>query len=127
VGEIKAAMILTESVDYTPQIEQVIAKLKHRMDSTLVKYSADDIMVIKDGDTIHILANPVVGEEPLYDELGDVKEWIPKRNITALWTDTWSSFEQNRSSQPRLRILRPDLCMRILPDGTVDGGTELYE
>jgi hypothetical protein len=111
VGEI------IDPTDYTEQIEQVIAKLKHRMDSTLIKYSADDIIVIKDGDIIHVLANPVVSEELVYDEFEQKLQ--PMRNITALWVTSSSDGEV----RPVVRMIRPDLYIMILPDGTIkDGG-----
>jgi hypothetical protein len=113
VGE----MNVIEPVDYTEQIERVIAKLKYRMDSTLVKYSADDIIVIKDGDMTHILANPVISEELVYDELEQKLQ--PMRNVTALWVTSSSDGEV----RPVVRMIRSDLYIMILPDGTIkDGG-----
>lgn len=114
---------IIDPADYTSQIEHIIAKLKHRMDSTLVEYSEDDILVVENDGTIYVLANPVVGREPLYDEFGRIQEWIPLRNITLVWMNDRLSFERNRLSRPELRIIRPDLCTMILPDGIVtDGG-----
>lgn len=119
---------IIEPDDYTSRIRQIMATLFHRMNLTLTEYSrTDDIIVIQDGNITYVLANPVLGREPLYNEFGKFEKWIPTRNITAIWSDDWKMHTPDQEKftirQPRTRVIRPDLCMKILPDGTViDGG-----
>jgi hypothetical protein len=107
---------LIEAQDYTDDIVKAIADIKNVMDNTLVEYSDKDIQVFQYGNIVYILANPQLGTEPVFDEVGRIKEMVPLRNITLIYPEDWLSFEGNKIKykMPRLRIMRPELCARIV-------------
>lgn len=110
---------LIELESYTPEILQSILNIKTRMTITSVCFTEDEIKVFEVGDTIYILANPILGEETIIDE-NDNPIRVPMRNLTVIYDKDWiqSSVEGDklvfRTKIPRLRVLRPDLCERIL-------------
>lgn len=110
---------LIEPESYTPEILQSILSIKTRMTITSVRFTEDEIKVLEVDDTIYILANPVLGEETIIDE-NENPVRVPMRNITVIYDKDWvqSTVEGDklvfRTKIPRLRILRPDLCERIL-------------
>ena len=109
---------LVEPADYTPEILASINKIKNRMRNTLVSFTDDDIKVFEYVGIIYILANPILGEEPIFDDFGQFEKMIPMHNITIIYKD-WIQSEivddklVFKGYRPRLRILRPDLCDRI--------------
>lgn len=110
---------LIEPENYTPEIRSSISKLKSRMKNTLVAFTEQDIKVFENEGMVYILANPIVGQEPLYDEMGNFLEMIPAYNLTVIYDKDWLKTERKdnqlifTTKVPRLRILRPDLCDRI--------------
>lgn len=102
--------------DYTPEIQACIERLRDRMEHTRVDYRLDDVLVVRDGDVTFVLANPVLGEEVMGDG-----ETIPMRNVTMVYYDSppevWPS-NWLRIRLPRMRVFRPDLCLKIV-DGKV--------
>ena len=114
--------------DYTPEIRRAIEKLEYRMAYTLTDYKPGDIAAFRDGDTVYVLANPVLGKEPIYDDFGQVIEYLSMHNITLIYYDgppEVGSPEHDFKLSirlPRLRILRPDLCLRIENGEVTDCG-----
>lgn len=110
---------LIEPDNYTPEIRASILKIKSRMKNTLVSFTEQDIKVFENEGMAYILANPVLGQEPLYDEMGNFQEMIPMYNLTVIYDRDWIQTEVKdnqlifTAKVPRLRILRPDLCDRI--------------
>lgn len=110
---------LIEPENYTPEIRSSILKLKSRMKNTLVTFTEQDIKVFENEGMAYILANPILGEEPLYDDMGNFQEMIPMYNLTVIYDKDWIQTERKDSQLiftakvPRLRVLRPDLCDRI--------------
>lgn len=106
-------------MDYTPEIRKCLTKLEARLFNTLIDYKSDDFLVLKSEDSIFVLANPVLGKEAIYDDFGKVVEYIPMRNITLVYYDHHCETEVHGHnfllpiSLPRLRVLRPDLCLKI--------------
>lgn len=115
---------IIKAIDYTAEIRECINKLEYRMASTLTDYEPEDFLVVKSDDTYFVLANPVLGEEAIYDDFGRVKEYIPVQNITLIYYDDPPETETPEYEfclpirLPRLRILRLDLCLKI-EDGKV--------
>ena len=110
---------LIEPDNYTPEIKTSITRIKNRMHHALIDFTDDDIKVFEHGDMYYILANPVLGEEPIYDNVGNFQEMTPMHNLTLIYDDDWLSTRMDgnklvfTSKIPRLRILRPDLCDRV--------------
>ena len=106
---------LIESNEYTQQILEQIEIIKSRMRNTLTDFTDDQIAVFDVDGVFYILANPPLGEEPIFDRFGNFVKMVPMYNITIMNDKDWISFNQEGMSvkQPRLRILRPDLCARI--------------
>lgn len=117
---------IIKPADYTPLIQGCIKRLEYRMEATLTDYEPNDFLAIRDGDVVFVLANPVLGEEPIYDDFGQVTELVPMRNFTLLYYD--GPPETGPPQQdfilkvrlPRLRVLRSDLCLKIEPDKVGD-------
>ena len=113
--------------DYTPEIHACIADLGYKMDQTCIPYKEEDILVLRHGDDVYVLANPVLGSEPIYDESGRVVDHVPMRNLTLVWQEDW--LRVDRASDcllfevicPRLRVLRPELCIKLGAAGEVVG------
>lgn len=110
---------IIEPSEYTTQILQLIEILKDRMRSTLVEFTDDQIKAFDVDGVLYILANPQLGEEAVFDE-NNCAELVPMYNITLMhdkdWIDTkWTGGGKYvvNVKQPKLRILRPDLCFRI--------------
>lgn len=104
---------------YTPEIIARIERIKYRMRSTLVEFTENDIKVFRHSNFIYILANPILGEEPIFDDMGRLIEMIPLYNLTIKLDKDWLKTERVESALkftakiPRLRVMRPDLCDRI--------------
>lgn len=109
--------------DSTVEINDCVAKLRCRMAWTCTLYEEEDILVLAYGDDVYILANPVLGSEPIYDEFGRVIDRVPMRNITLIWQEDWLKGDASTLTVtlPRLRILRPDLCTRLNSGKTTVG------
>lgn len=112
--------------DYTPEIFTVIDEIKHRMDWMHIPYADDDILVLKHEETIYVLANPVLGTEPIYNELECIVDHVPLHNITLVYTEDWIKGDGKSLTitSPRLRILRPELCLRISESGEISDQDE---
>ena len=120
---------LIEPADYTPEILASIARIKDRMRRTMVSFTDDDVRVFEYEGFIYILSNPVMGEEPLFDEFGQFEKMAPMHNLTLIYDKGEPIIKNNwygrylitnnevkyvfTMEKPRLRILRPDLCDRI--------------
>lgn len=115
---------LIDPADYTPEIQACVSRLKHRMDVMLTGYEDGDVRAFQVGDEVYVLANPVLGEEPVYDEFGQVKELVPMRNLTLIYPQDRLSLEGGmlKVKLGRVRILRPELCMKIVGGEIGDGG-----
>jgi hypothetical protein len=115
--------------DYTPEIFAVIDELKSRMAWALIPYADEDILVLKYEGTIYVLANPVLGTEPIYNELGRVVDHVPLHNITLIYTEDWIKGDGKSLAVtiPRLRILKPELCLRISESGAVSDQNEALQ
>lgn len=108
--------------NYTPEIKTSIQKIKNRMHQTLVNFMDEDIKVFEYENSVYILANPILGEEPIFDNMGNFQEMIPMYNLTIIQDEDWLKTETDTDRHrlkfiikiPRLRILRPDLCDRII-------------
>ena len=98
--------------DYTQDIKNIILKIKSRMRNTLVDFDEQDIKVFEHKDEIYILANPILGEEPIYSELGNISEMTPMHNLTIIHDRDWLALNNMDGKltvsikSPRLRILR---------------------
>lgn len=111
------------------EIQACIADVKFRMDWARIPYEEGDILVLWHGDNVYILANPILGSEPIYDEFGRVVDHVPLHNITLLWQEDWLKSHVNYDSDcvifeivcPRLRVLRPEFCVRLGSTGEVVG------
>lgn len=116
-----------EVKDYSLEIYACIAELKFRMAQTCTPCEDDDILVLCHGDDTHILANPILGNESIYDEFGRVVDHIPLHNITLIWQEDWLRSRVDSDCLlleaicPRLRVLRPELCIRLRSTGKVVG------
>lgn len=112
--------------DYTPEIFAVIDEVKYRMDWARIPYADEDILVLKHKGTIYVLANPVLGTKPIYNELEHVVDHLPLHNITLIYTEDWikSDGKSLTITTPRLRILRPELCFRISESGEISDQDE---
>lgn len=91
------------------------------MQNTLVEFTDKDIIVVENEKTIYILGNTILGTEPIYDDFGNIKEMVPMYNLTIICSDFLETKRDDNiltfiTKIPKLRILRPDLCTRILPD-----------
>jgi hypothetical protein len=121
--------ILINPQDYTQDIKNIILEIKSRMKNTLVDFDEQDIKVFEHKDEIYILANPVLGEEPIYSELGNISEMTPMRNLTIIYDRDWLALNNTDMKltvsikNPRLRILRPDLCVKIAKGSKQDEQT----
>lgn len=112
--------ILT-SEEYTPEIQSHIYQIKNRMRNTLIEFTDKDIIVVENEGVIYILGNPVLGRDPVFDEFGNFKEFIDLYNITIIDNGPIRTELNNGKLTffkpiPTLRILRPELCARILPN-----------
>lgn len=110
---------LIEPKDYTPEIQAKIELIKNRMSNTLIDFTDKDIVVFRYADQVCILANPILGEEPIFDIYDNFQKMIPTRNITIIQDENWLNTETLDNElkftiKMRLRILRPDLCERVL-------------
>lgn len=119
---------LIDPSEYTAEINSCIDLLKYRMEMTLITFSDNDIRVIENEGIIYILANPILGEEPILDECGQFEKMAPLYNLTLRFEDNWLTTEvvadhlKFMTKASRLRILRPELCMRINQDNSIDDG-----
>lgn len=104
--------------EYTPEINAAIAEIRYRMDYTLTSYNEDTIVVFEHDGKIYVLGNPILGEELVINSDG-ILESVPLYNLTIQHDGNWINpgWENGKYKvtvkQPRLRILRPDLCKRI--------------
>jgi hypothetical protein len=85
------------------------------MKMTNTQYTDDDIRVFDVSGVIFVLANPVLGDEAVFDADGDFEKMVPMHNLTVM--------PNGHVNTPSLRILRPDLCMRIELDGAITDGS----
>jgi hypothetical protein len=117
---------IIEPINYTPQILGIVEILKDRMRSTLIEFTDDQIKAFDVDGILYILANPQLGEEVVLDKNGH-SEIVPMYNITLMHDRDWVRTKYTdrgkyvvEVKQPELRILRPDLCFRIQPEGIID-------
>jgi hypothetical protein len=101
--------------NYTEDIKNAIEDIKSKMENSLIEYSDNDIDVFQHGNSVYVLANPRLGIDPIFDELGEIKECVPLYNITLICNENRLSFEDGeiKFKLPKIRIIRPDLCIRI--------------
>lgn len=111
---------------YTPEILRCVERIKDRMDFTNTIFNDSDIKVFElDTGDIYILANPQLGYESIFDDFGNFIEMVPLYNLTELRDENW--FDSKRIEDewivnvkmPRIKIMRPDLCIRITKDGAL--------
>lgn len=84
---------------------------------------------MRHGGDVYVLANPVLGSEPIYGESGRVVDHVPIHNLTLIWQEDWLKSRVGRASErflfeiicPRLRVLRPELCIKLGATGEVVG------
>lgn len=104
-----------------------IERIKARLEYTCTPYNDDDFLVIENGGVIFVLCNPVLSEEAIYDEFGEVRDYVSLRNITVVYLNGWKHNMPRDDfvleiPMPTVRILRPDLCMKIVGDEITEGG-----
>ena len=113
--------------DYTPEIHACIAALGYKMDQVRIPYKEEDILVLRHGDAVYVLANPILGSEPIYDEFDRVVDHVLLRNLTLIWQEDWLKSRVGSDCLlfevmcPRLRVLRPELCIKLGAVGGVVG------
>ena len=113
---------IVETKDYTSEIHACVAELRYKMDQTCTPHKEEDILVLRMDDDVYILANPVLGSEPVYDEFDRAVDHIPLHNITLLWQEDWLKSRVDSDCLlfevicPRLRVLRLELCIRLGAD-----------
>lgn len=119
---------LIDPSEYTPQTLEIIETLKHRMRNTLIEFTDDQIKIFDVDGILYILANPRLGEEPVFDKQENFLTMVPMYNLTIVHDGDWIRTELTdegkhtvKIKQPRLRILRPDLCFRIKSGEIVEG------
>lgn len=111
---------LIKSEDYTSEILAKIELIKNRMTNSLVEFTDDDIKVFRHNDSVYILGNPLLGEEPIFDSLGNFEKMVPMWNLTIIFDEDFVETKRTENGLqitvkiPRLRVLRPELCERIL-------------
>lgn len=108
-------------VDYTLETQGCVEELAYRMANTLTDYEPSDFVVVKSDDVTFVLANPVLGEETMAEG-----EAVPMRNVTMVYYDgppevgTLEHGVKLHIRLPRVRVLRPDLCLKIVSDKITD-------
>jgi len=97
------------------------------MRETSTDFTDDQIKAFDNDGILYILANPLLGEEPIFDRGGNFLRMEPMYNITLMKDKNWVGTKWNDGKfvatvkLPELRVLRPDLCFRIKPEGIVEG------
>lgn len=119
---------LIDPRDYTLKTLGCIEQVKHRMDCTNVAFTDQDIKVFEYNGETYILSNPRLGCEPIYDDLGRIIRIVPLHNITMMQDRDWikTSWIEDKwivdVKIPKLRIMRPELCVKITKDGEIIEG-----
>lgn len=108
-------------MEYTADVLKCIVELEYHMQLTCTPYKEEDIIVCENEDDLYVLANPVLGMEPIFDELGRLRECVSLRNLTLICAHDFIQFGpltedgqiEVKIKMPALRVMRPDLCVRL--------------